>query len=549
MDPSSTGDSFLGLPLSVDNLLPVVYWLAALHSVLLVVRIAIAIKVYQSVANRVPVENNAPKTGQAPSDQTEANNDVYGVEQTAPARPEIRTSELESRTMDQHRVRFRDTRNEEIHAHSAYRPAGSEPFTPLRPSVSPLMTSTPANPVPSQPASTLTPPSPPHQWLVPPTPPSSQPRYATSSTAPPATYPSPGDTISQPPGPSIEDSRTSVPYPSLRTGNMSYEDTDLNLSRSRQEKPLDTFTGTQAELKDWLHHFDIVAELNAWSEAEKGAHLASSLRGRALQVLDELLPGERKDYRSVVGALKRRFDPDQRECLKKIEFRNRTMRKGETVTDYGYSLSRLAKGAFPKHDYAARDDVVIEQFITGLYCDEIKRHVQYGRPKSLEEAIASAIEYESVEGRSKGRKPEERSVRTVAKEKKEESEMAGFFREIMKGFNSLSEYIKNVKPFNSHNQPRRNRNCYRCGSPSHWASDCTQPQDGAQLPQQRSPNYRGRNYHSGPYQSNQGPPQGHGENFRGNQSNHYPQAEGSNAYGYQGPDSPPVQTPPQASGN
>ena len=295
MEPSSAGDSYtqnlLGLVLTVDDLLWVAYLLLCL---LLVSFIATMIKIYQFVANRVPVGNNAPQTGLTPSDQTQSNNDVYGVEQAAPERPEIRTSEIGSRATDQHRVRFCDTRSEEIQAHPAHRLAGSEPFTPLRPSAPPLMTSTPANPVPLQSASTLTPPSPPHHWLVPPTPPSSPPRYATSSTAPQATYPSPGDITGQQPGPSIEDSRISVPYPSLRTGNMSYEDTDLNLSRSRQEKPLDTFTGTQAELKDWLHHFDIVAELNAWSEAEKGAHLASSLRGRALQVLDELLPGERR---------------------------------------------------------------------------------------------------------------------------------------------------------------------------------------------------------------------------------------------------------------
>ena len=62
--------------------------------------------------------------------------------------------------------------------------------------------------------------------------------------------------------PNADDSRIAEPGSSLAMENPSCSQRELSLSKTRQEKPLDTFTGTQAELKDWLHHFDIVAELN-----------------------------------------------------------------------------------------------------------------------------------------------------------------------------------------------------------------------------------------------------------------------------------------------
>ena len=82
MDSSSTGDSLLGLSLSVDSLLMVVYLLLCF---LLVALNAIAIKVYQLVTKCMPVDD-APKQGRAPWDQTETSNDAFGVGQVPPER-------------------------------------------------------------------------------------------------------------------------------------------------------------------------------------------------------------------------------------------------------------------------------------------------------------------------------------------------------------------------------------------------------------------------------------------------------------------------------
>ena len=463
--------SWFGWSLSVEELLLISHLLGVLFNILTVIFVVFATKVHKT-------RSNPPTLG---IDEEKLEAKARGREPLEPTW--VRSHENKIPAKDQPQVRFRGMEQAPV-----------------------CSSSTPANPDPMQRPLPAMPPSPPHQWLDPPMPPSSSLGYSRGPASQVAHYPSMQDNGNSWEGPNADDSRVAGPSSSLAMENPSCSRMEPSLVRSRQEKPLDTFTGTQAELKDYLHHFNIVAELNGWTEAEKGAHLASSLRGIALQILDELPPDERRDYAKVVGALRKRFDP-KLESLKRIAFRNRTKERNETVTDYGYALSRLANGAFPKHNQSARDDMVIEQFITGLYNDEIKKHVQYGRPKNLEEAIASAIEFESVEGQTRGRKPEERSVRSVIKDMKEEDKTSGVQSEMREGFNALGELIRKMAPSSPPSQPLhpqavgsnasdpqnfsppQNRRaprpppahflqgvwCYRCGLEGHTNNNCPKP--------------------------------------------------------------------------
>ena len=97
------------------------------------------------------------------------------------------------------------------------------------------------------------------------------------------------------------------------------------------------------------------------------------------------------------------FDPEQRESLKRVEFRNRHKKLDETVVEYGFALIRLVTSAYPSLSQEAKEDLCVEQFITGLPTKEIQQHIQFGRPKSMEQAIALATEFESFKGKCEGR--------------------------------------------------------------------------------------------------------------------------------------------------
>ena len=233
--------------------------------------------------------------------------------------------------------------------------------------------------------------------------------------------------------PSMPQQTTQYPFPPTHGPFMA---PDNSTFYRRKEKTLDTFSGTRTELKDWLCHFEIIARYNGWTEEEKGSNLASSLRGNAQQVLQDLPVGELENYHSILQALKRRFDPEERENIKKSELRKRHKRKDETMTDYGFAISRLAKSAFPRMPQDSREELAVEYFIEGLPGFEMQQHVMFGRPQSLDNAIAFAIEYESFMGRFAGRKPEDRPVRTV---KAEENKLINTMQEVVEGQQKILE--------------------------------------------------------------------------------------------------------------
>ena len=240
----------------------------------------------------------------------------------------------------------------------------------------------------------------------------------------------------------------------------------------RKERVPETFSGSKTELKDWLVQFEIVSRYNAWTEAEKGSNLASSLRGNAQQVLRDLPEEQVEDYHSILEALKRRFDPGEKENLRRQEFRYRIKKRDESVTEYGFALNRLANSAYPTMPREAKEILVVDRFVDGLPSIEMQKHVQFRHPSNLNEAIAFAIEYESFEGRLEGRKPAEKAVRNIAK--KEDNDILKALKDIADGQKVIADQLK-TRP-----QPRPSAfptffpgiECHECHQEGHYRNAC-----------------------------------------------------------------------------
>ena len=138
---------------------------------------------------------------------------------------------------------------------------------------------------------------------------------------------------------------------------------------------MDHFDGEFAEVADYLSHFPRVARLNGWSHEEKGIQLAMNLRGAAQQVLGCLTDFEVDDYDVLCSVLKKRFSPKERVLMYRSEFRNRKKFNGKSVSDFGFSLSRLVNRAYGDLPWDARETIVVEQFIYGLDDTDLKRRV------------------------------------------------------------------------------------------------------------------------------------------------------------------------------
>ena len=126
--------------------------------------------------------------------------------------------------------------------------------------------------------------------------------------------------------------------------------------------------------------------------------LAMSLQGQAQRVLGDVAHyGGTEDYECLLHELSRRFNPVERETTYRIEFRNRVRKANESVMEFGYTLRRLAVRAFPNIPHDCQEQWVLDQFVLGLDRPELKKHVQFGHPRTLNEAISLVMEYESFE--------------------------------------------------------------------------------------------------------------------------------------------------------
>ena len=108
----------------------------------------------------------------------------------------------------------------------------------------------------------------------------------------------------------------------------------------RRQLSVGRFVGESADLAGCLSQFERVARWNGWSHEEKGIQLALN-RGAAQQVLGCLTDFEVDNYDVLCSVLKERFSPKERVPMCLSEFRNRNKFKRESVSDFGFTLSRL----------------------------------------------------------------------------------------------------------------------------------------------------------------------------------------------------------------
>lgn len=183
---------------------------------------------------------------------------------------------------------------------------------------------------------------------------------------------------------------------------------------------------------------------NSWPFVEKG---------EAQQVFRDLDPWEIREFNDIKQVLLQRFNPPGREAAYRCQFKNRKRIETESISEFSYALKHLSAKAYQQLDRVARETYVIDQFICGLNHAEMKKHVQFRHPRSVDEAITLAIEYEAFEvPKTILRKPliEEKSVHVIS-ETPQTSENSGkdlasiIFEEMAKLVSTLTSEIRSIK--------------------------------------------------------------------------------------------------------
>ena len=154
-----------------------------------------------------------------------------------------------------------------------------------------------------------------------------------------------------------------------------------------------TFDGTVA-WTDYKAHFEACADLNGWSDEQKGLYLSVSLRGQAQGVFGNLGTGK-PSYKKLVTALEERFAPPNQTELYRVQLRERRQKASETMAELGQDIRRLTNLAYPKAPSDVRETLAKEQFVDALVNSEMRLKIKQARPVDLNDAVRHAVELEA----------------------------------------------------------------------------------------------------------------------------------------------------------
>ena len=231
----------------------------------------------------------------------------------------------------------------------------------------------------------------------------------------------------------------------------------------------------EGDWSEYLVAFEQYADYMRWDGRTKATMLGFCLRGPARSVLAGLPEASRSDYRALKEALTQNFSPREQLHLYQAELKSRQRKPGESLTSLGRDIARMVRFAYPTADDGTRETIGINAFLDALpgSAMEIRLHVVKGRPRTLQQAVAYAMEVDAVleaEAR-RGHAPRRGNVKVT--EDADASTLSQLRVELQRALDQMRAEMERKKKRDS----LKDVTCFRCGKKGHMKKDCRVPEE------------------------------------------------------------------------
>ena len=155
--------------------------------------------------------------------------------------------------------------------------------------------------------------------------------------------------------------------------------------------------------QEYYTQFTLIRNAYHWTDEEATIYLVASLRGPAVSALSYISDAVRKKFSTFVEALERRFGESFGPSVYKARLKARLRRKGEPLPQLAQEIEKLVFKAYVEIDYIPKpfaevhphNTMAKDYFIDALNDRELQLHVMQSHPKTLSDALTSALELES----------------------------------------------------------------------------------------------------------------------------------------------------------